>query len=132
MIANATGNLRLPMGIQLDLRESASSGRLYTPFDLADSLAQSRGIYDLTRINALRGPLYNRLDAELERRFRAGRGVVEVHAGAENILNRGNLLGYVWLDNCQPGQICNNSGGEPITKVDQIGRYPVFSARYEF
>jgi len=132
MVANAMGNIRLPLGIKLDLRESISSGRLYTPFDLADSNEQSRGIYDLARVNALRGPLYNRLDMELERRFHAGKGVFDIHAGAENILNRGNLMGYDWLDNCRLGWSCSNTGGKPITKVDQIGRYPVFSARYEF
>jgi len=129
---NALGNLRLWNGIQLDLRESVSSGRPYTPFDLADSNAQSRGIYDLTRVNAARGPLYNRLDVELERRFRVPRGVFELHAGAENILNRGNLLGYVWLDDCQVSWGCGNSSGQPITKADQMGRYPVFSLRYDF
>jgi hypothetical protein len=133
MAANALGNILLGKGIQLDLRESVSSGRLYTPFDLVDSNLQSRGIYDLTRINALRGPLYNRLDLELERKFRVPRGVFDVHAGAENVMNRGNLMGYVWLDDCQKSWgTCNNSSGQPITKVDQMGRYPVFSLRYEF
>ena len=131
IVANATGNLRLPLGFQLNLRETATSGRLYTPFDLADSNAQSRGIYDLTRVNALRGPVYNRLDAELERRIHAGRGVINIHAGAENVFNRGNFMGNVWLDNCEQGWACSNSG-EPFVKVDQIGRYPVFSLRYEF
>ena len=132
MAATALANLRLWKGIQLDVRESASSGRPYTPFDVTDSLAQSRGIYDLTRINALRGPLYNRLDLELERRFRVPRGVFEVHAGAENILNRGNLMGYVWLDDCKVSWGCGNSSGLPIAKADQMGRYPVFSLRYDF
>lgn len=132
MAANALGNLRLWKGIQLDLRESASSGRPYTPFDLADSNAQSRGICDLARVNAVRGPLYNRLDVELERRFHVPRGAFEFHAGAENILNRGNLLGYVWLDDCQVSWGCGNSSGLPIAKADQMGRYPVLSLRYEF
>jgi hypothetical protein len=130
--ATALGNIRLWKGIQLDLRDSASSGRPYTPFDLTDSLAQSRGIYDLTRINALRGPLYNRLDIELERRFRVSKGAFDLHAGAENLLNRGNLMGYVWLNDCQLSWGCGNSSGLPIAKADQIGRYPVFSLRYEF
>jgi hypothetical protein len=131
--ATALGNVRLWKAIQLDLRDSASSGRPYTPFDVTDSLAQSRGIYDLTRINALCGPLYNRLDLELERRFRVPRGVFVLHAGAENILNHGNLMGYVWLDDCKVSWgDCGNSSGLPITKADQMGRYPVFNLRYEF
>jgi len=132
MAVTALGNIRLWKGIQLDLRDSASSGRTYTPFDITDSLAQSRGIYDLSRVNTMRGPIYNRLDAELERRFRVPRGVFDLHAGAENILNRGNLLGYVWLNDCYASGGCLNSSGLPITKVDQMGRYPVFSLRYEF
>jgi len=116
----------------LDLRESAASGRPYTPFDLVDSNLQSRGIYDVTRINALRGPIYNRLDAEVERKIPAGKGFFDIHAGAENVLNRGNLMGYVWLDDCQQGWGCADRSGEPMTKVDQIGRYPVLSVRYEF
>ena len=132
MAANALVNLRLWKGIQLDARESISSGRPYTPFDVTDSQAQSRGIYDLARINALRGPLYNRLDLELERRFRVPKGVFDVHAGAENVLNRGNLMGYVWLNDCKVSWGCGNSGGLPIAKADQMGRYPVFSLRYDF
>jgi hypothetical protein len=132
VVGNATGNVRLPLGFQLDLRESAASGRPYTPFDLADSNEQNRGIYDVTQINALRGPMYNRLDLELERSFHARKGVFDIHAGAENVLNRGNLLGYLWLNDCKQGWGCANSSGEPIIKADQMGRYPVFSARYEF
>jgi hypothetical protein len=128
---NSLINLRFPFGIKLDSRESLSSGRVYTPFDDAESMQQSRGIYDLARINALRGPLYNRLDVELERRFRVSGGAIEIHVGAENVLNRGNLLGYVWLDNCPQGAACNVNG-VPVEKVDQIGRYPVLSARYQF
>ncbi len=130
---NALSSFRLPFGITLNNRESFASGRVYCPFDISDSQAQSRGIYDLSRINALRGPAYNRLDAELERRFSFSRGELEMQGGAENVLNRGNLLGYVWLQNCTSAlQQCQNAQGLPILKVDQIGRYPVLSARYRF
>ena len=131
--ANVMGNLRLPLGMELDLRESYASGRPYTPFDIADSLQQMRGIYDLTLINAMRGPLYNRLDMELERSFRLRSGVFEIHGGVENVLNRGNLDGYVWLTNCAADWLpCHNSQGLPIIKVDQMGRLPDISARYRF
>ena len=101
MAANAMGSLRLPLGIQLDLRDSASSGRPTRRLIWTDSTAQNRGIYDMTRVNALRGPLYNRLDVEVERRIHTEKGDLEIQGGAENVLNRGNLLGYVWLDNCR-------------------------------
>jgi outer membrane receptor protein involved in Fe transport len=132
MMINAVDSFRLPLGITLNGRESFASGRVYCPFDLPDSLAQMRGIYDLTRINALRGPVYNRLDAELERQFKVAKGELVIQGGAENILNRGNLLGYVWLQNCTAGLPCTNAQGLPIAKVDQMGRFPSFSARYRF
>jgi hypothetical protein len=128
MAANAMGNIRLLKGFQLDLREAVSSGRVYTPFDLADSTVQDRGIYDLTQVNAQRGPLYNRLDMEVERTIKFSRGDLVIHAGADNVMNRGNLLGYVFLVNCHASWGCN----APVEKVDQMGRYPIFSARYEF
>jgi hypothetical protein len=132
VMINALGGFQLPLGITLNSRDSFASGRVYCPFDLPDSLAQMRGIYDLGQINALRGPAYNRLDIELQRQFRFTRGELVMQGGAENILNRGNLLGYLWLQDCTPGLPCMNAQGLPIVKVDQIGRYPVFSARYRF
>jgi hypothetical protein len=128
---NAMGNFRLPAGIKLDARESISSGHLYTPFDLADSNEQDRGIYDLSRVNARRGPLYNRVDLEIERNLKVKKGLLEFHAGFENIFNRGNLQGYVWLYNSQVGSSWL-ANGEPIAKVDQMGRYPICSVRYRF
>ncbi|MGA2349607.1 MAG: TonB-dependent receptor [Terracidiphilus sp.] len=132
MMLNAMGNARLPFAIKMDLRETVSSGRVYTPFDLADSNAQTRGIYDLSRINAVRTPVYNRLDVELERDFHAAKGIFNVHAGAENVFNRANPMGYVWLPNCVASWGCGDSNNQPIAKMDQMGRYPVFSVRYEF
>ncbi len=129
MTINALSSIRLPRRIALNSRESFASGRVYTPFDVADSLAQDRGIYELSRINALRGPLYNRLDLELERNFSLRRGRLDVRGGIENVMNRGNLLGYVWLQNCPPSDA---DWGIPIGKADQMGRFPTMSAEYRF
>ncbi len=129
---SALSSFQLPLRITLNTRESFSSGRAYTPFDLPASLAQDRGIYDLSRINAMRGPVYNRLDLEFERRFSFSRGQLDVHGGAENVLNRGNLLGYVWLQDCKLEADCQNVPGPGFGKVDQMERFPVFSAQYQF
>ena len=129
---SALTSFRLPARFALNSRESFTSGRVYTPFDMPDSLAQDRGIYDLSRINAMRGPVYNRLDLEFERQFSFSRGQLDVRGGAENVLNRGNLLGYVWLQNCKLEKDCADVPGPPFGKVDQIERFPVFSAQYRF
>jgi hypothetical protein len=129
--ASIMANLRLPHGFALNVRESASSGHLYTPFNMAASLAQNRGIYDLTQVNSQRGSIYTRLDPELQRQLRVGRGVLDLHGGAENILNRQNFLGYVWMKNCEANPLCGSYGG-PVARLPQIGLYPAFSADYRF
>jgi len=129
---NAMSSLLLPRHIVLNGRESFTSGRLYTPFDIPDSSEQNRGIYDLNQINALRGPLYNRLDLEFERDFSFSRGQLDVRGGAENVMNRGNLLGYTWLQNWQIGPACIINSNSPVGKVDQMGRFPLMSAEYRF
>lgn len=129
---SALSSFRLPGRLTLNGRDSFTSGRVYCPFDLLNSLAQSRGIYDLSRVNAVRGPDYNRLDLEFQRDFSFSGGQLEVRSGAENVLNRGNLLGYVWLQGCGGGWACINAQGLPIGKVDQMGRFPVFSAQFRF
>jgi hypothetical protein len=128
---NAMTSFHLPWGVMLNSRESYASGIVYTPFDVANSLAQNRGIYDLNRMNGLRGPYYNRLDVELERKFKISSGELNIHAGAENVLNRKNLMGYIWLQECGYAG-CENSDGLPILKADQMQRYPIFSARFRF
>ena len=55
-----------------------------------------------------------------------------MHGGAENVLNRGNLLGYVWLQDCKLEADCQNVPGPGFGKVDQMERFPVFSAQYQF
>ncbi len=129
---NAMTNIQLPWRIALNSRESFSSGRVYTSFDIADSLAQNRGIYDLSQLNALRGPLYNRLDLELERNFKFSRGQLDVRGGLENAMNRGNLLGYAWLQDFAARSSSTCPNGMPIGKIDQMGRFPAFSAEYRF
>ena len=131
LVINVMGTVRLPWKLDVTVRESLSSGRLYTPFDLAASNAQSRGIYDLAHVNGTRGPLYSRLDLQIERNIQVGSGTVNVQIGAENVLNRSNFYGYTWLNNCKLGAYCAY-GQEPMVRVNQMGLYPVISARYKF
>jgi hypothetical protein len=133
VIANAMASVRLPRSYKLDIRETASSGRLYTPFNFTASDQQDRGIYDLASINARRAPLYNRLDLEVERQFHLRSGVIDLHAGADNLLNRDNFLGYVYLSNCSLGlSIPCVYGSEPVGKITQMGLYPSMSVRFRF
>lgn len=81
-------------------RETASSGRPFTPVLPQASYDANRSIYDLSQLNALRGPLYNRLDLAVNREMEVRNGVLRIHAGLLNVLNRENFYEYLWRPRC--------------------------------
>jgi outer membrane receptor protein involved in Fe transport len=131
LVANTIGTVRLLRGFELSARETYSSGHPYTPYNLPESYAQNRGIYDLRGVNSQRGPFYNRLDLEIMKKFRVGKGMLDLHGGADNVFNRHNLLGYVWLQNCQFTPECT-SVQTPVQLVPQMGLFPALAVRYQF
>jgi hypothetical protein len=66
-VFNVTGGHRWSAKWESSLRVSLLSGRPYTPFDVAESTRQRRGIYDLSQVNAVRAPAYFRVDVRMDR-----------------------------------------------------------------
>lgn len=138
LVANGMITLRLPGKIFAAIRNSYATGRPYTPFNIPASEQQSRGIYDLTKVNAVRGPAYNRVDADFHRSFRVREGYLSIYGGMENALNRANFLGYEWEDQCGPpyGAMCgenvNAVAGVPEYEVTQMTRFPSGGVRLTF
>lgn len=139
LVGNGMTTAQLWKRFQISIRDTYLTGRPYTPFDIPLSEQQSRGIYDLTRINALRGPAYNRVDASINRDFRIYRGVLNLHGGVENALDRRNFLGYAWMNNCHPKPhqtMCSGNPnaipGVPETEVFQMPLFPSAMVRYTF
>lgn len=138
LVGNVMGTFSLTRNLQLALRNTYASGRPYTPFNVSLSEAQSRGIYDLSRVNAMRGPAYNRLDADLSQDLHFGGGVLTIYGGVENAFERQNFLGYAWMDSCRApwgtkcGYTVNGIPGVPAAKVLQMPRFPSAGARYSF
>lgn len=136
-VSNIAGAIRLPFKMQISLRNTYATGRPYTPFNIALSEKQSRGIYDLTNVNAMRGPAYNRLDVDLNRNFRLPKGNLVVHGGVENALDRQNFLGYAWEASCPaPYRRCGTNVNAmphvPETELTQMPLFPSASAQYVF
>jgi hypothetical protein len=133
LIGHALVNYRLPREWNLSVRDSYTTGRPYTPYDVPLSVAQDRGIYDLNQVNALRGPAYNRVDIAFDRDFRIRRSELNLYGGLQNILDRKNFLGYIWLDPCNQMPACMASmDGVPMLRVNQMPAFPVASARWQF
>ncbi|MGA2349712.1 MAG: TonB-dependent receptor [Terracidiphilus sp.] len=139
LVSNVMITGRMGKGFEISIRDTYASGRPYTPFNIELSEQQSRGIYDLTEINSVRGSAYNRIDADFNRNFQIRKGVLNIHAGMENILDRANFLGYAWMDNCHPdpgATVCGQNimafPGVPETKVTQMPAFPSAGIRYSF
>jgi len=138
LVMNGLASARLSRSVQISVRDTYASGRPYTPFDVNLSEQQFRGIYDLSRVNAQRGPAYNRLDIDLNRSFRIRGGLLNVNLGAENALDRANFMGYVWMGNCPVaywgdcGPSARAVPGLPETTVIQMPIFPSAGLRYSF
>lgn len=109
----------------LSLRDTYASGRPYTPFNLELSEAQQRGIYDLTQVNAVRGPAYNRADVDFAYTFRLRKGTLNAHAGIDNLFDRDNFLGYAWEDRMPVGVPAEKA-------IFQMPFFPNFGASCRF
>lgn len=131
-----TGNL--PFRLQMSVRDTYASGRPYTPFNFPLSIEQSRPIYDLARVNAWRGPAYNRVDVDLNRTFRFGATSLVVNGGVNNVFDRPNFLGFAWESNCHGtvdlycGWTRNAIPGIPMAKATQMPRFPSAGVRFIF
>src|SRR5260370_42198865 len=87
-IVNIAALQRLGRGYEISSRYGYATGRPYTPFDLPESFAQNRPIYDISQMNARRAPYFARLDAQLDKDLTM-RGVhLELYMGVNNLLNR--------------------------------------------
>lgn len=128
-IVNFAALQHLGRGYTISPRFSFTSGHPYTPFDLPDSLAQNRAVYDTTRMNALRAPYYARLDAQLDKDILLHGIHMELYLGVNNILDRSNFLGYVWLPRAATDKEISIN---PVHELEQMPIFPNFGLRYIF
>jgi hypothetical protein len=127
-ILNLVALKRFRHGYELSSRYGYATGRPYTPYDLPNSLAQNRPIYDVARMNALRVPYYGRLDAQLDKDVIIHGLHLEIYAGVNNILNRANFLAFAWL----PRANVNCPSRNPVEVINQMPIFPNFGLRYIF
>ena len=123
VVANFAGNARLSKHWTASFRYSASTGKPYTPDNLALSMAQDRDVYDLTQLNALRAPMYSRLDLRAEWTHTVKRGVLTVHVGLDNALGTSNFYSNEWMIN-------NIAGGTLEQK--QMPMFPDGGVRWSY
>ncbi|MDH4064385.1 MAG: TonB-dependent receptor [Acidobacteriota bacterium] len=120
-VVNVTGGYRFRPRWELSTRVAVLGGRPYTPFDEAVSAAQRRGVYDLTRVNAERGPAYARIDVRVDRTFTVGGQPLNIFAGVQNLANRRNFGGYQW-----------NRALNMLDVNEQQGIFPIIGFDWKF
>jgi len=130
-VGNAALTYRSGKRYEASGRYEYSTGRPYTPFLLSASIQQNRPIYDTTKINKVRGPVYSRLDFQVDRYFFIGDRRLAIYGGLENAFNRENLLAYEWMPRCAVNASCVTNRGL-IAPIYQIPLFPNFGVRYWF
>jgi outer membrane receptor protein involved in Fe transport len=117
-VFNLVGGYRVSPKWEVSTRMSVLAGRPYTPYDEAVSAGQRRGVYDLSRVNALRAPDYARLDVRVDRTFTVGGRALNVFAGVQNVTNRRNFGGYRWNRRTNASEFGEQQGIFPILGLD--------------
>ena len=120
-IFNLTGGYRLNAKWEFAARVSYLAGRPYTPFNLTNSTLQSRGIFDLKQVNAVRLPDYFRIDFRADRVFLVRGKPLHVFVGAQNLINRQNISSYTW-----------NRRTNQIETEKQLGLFPLVGLDWRF
>jgi hypothetical protein len=120
VVINALGGYRFSRW-DLSLRAAYLSGRPSTPFNDALSVAQRRGVYDLSAVNADRAPDYLRLDARVDRRFTVNDRQVLIFLGVQNLTNRKNVSGYGW-----------DRRNNVVRTQEQQGIFPILGIDWQF
>jgi hypothetical protein len=120
-VFNGVGGYRLSKKWEVSARASYLSGRPVTPFDPTLSAAQRRGVYDLTRINAIRLPDYFRLDIRADYTLTVRDNPLLLFLGVQNVINRRNLAGYTW-----------NRRSNAQQENEQLGLFPLVGLEWRF
>ena len=131
-IGNTAGTYRTPERYEFSWRYTYTSGRPYTPYLLQQSMEQNRPIYDVSRINALRGPVYARLDLEADRSFIVGHRRLVAYVGLDNATDHKNFLGYYWMPRIDAYRGCDGNPQNCLTEIDGLSIYPDGGIRYRF
>ncbi len=132
LAANFLGVWKAGRGLTLSWRETATSGKTYTPDNWALSSAQNRDVYDLTKINGKRGTAYARLDFRIEQSHKLGMGILTWHAGVQNALNRKNFYEYQWQANLTEKQAALEGIPYGPSQQNQMPLLPDGGVKYTF
>lgn len=106
---------------EFSLRWIYAGGSPYTPFDSDASIANRKGIYDLSKVNSGRLPDYHSLNIRADKRFYFEGSNLIVYLSIWNVYGRENIAQYVW----------NEFENKPDKQL-QWSTLPVLGIEFEF
>lgn len=118
VVVNVVGGYQLSPRWDVSARLAYLAGRPFTPFDVAASSAQRRGVFDLAQVNAQRAPDYFRLDLRVDRRFTVAGRDVSAFVGVQNVTGRRNVASYAWDRRQNVSRVNEQLGVFPILGLD--------------
>ncbi len=132
LVGNTSGSYNSGKHYELSWRYEYTTGRPYTPFLLDASMQQNRPIYDLSQLNAVRGPVYSRFDFQADRSIYMGSRRLILYGGLQNAWNRKNFLGDFWMPRVDAYVSCDHNPETCVSVQHEMSRFPDFGARYIF
>ena len=106
----AIGGWRFDEQWEFSAKFSFASGRPRTPMKMPESAEQNRFVLDLTRINTLRMPDYQRLDIRIDNRQHFSGWNLVSYVEVQNVSDRDNVFMYVWNEKTRSEQVVNQIG----------------------
>jgi hypothetical protein len=106
---------------EFSMRWIYAGGVPYTSFDIEQSKANHRPVYDENQVNTTRYPDYHSMNIRFDRRFHFSGSNLVFYLSAWNIYNHKNIANYFWNDKEQ--------------KQDEVYQWlllPIFGLEYEF
>jgi hypothetical protein len=122
VVLNVSGNAIFSKHWTGSFRYSAATGKPYTPDDQAQSFTQNRDVYDISKLNSLRAPMYSRLDFRAEWSHPVHEGSLKVHVGLENALWSTNFYSFLWRPRCPD---CG------VEQQNQMPLFPEFGVKFQ-
>jgi hypothetical protein len=120
LIVSAEGGYKPNAEWEFSARWIYAGGTPYTPFDLTQSAAAQRGVFDGTRINGSRYPAYHSMNVRFDKRFHFSNSNLILYLSAWNVYNRKNVATYFW-----------NEKENGVETIYQWNLLPIFGVEYE-
>lgn len=80
----------------IGLKFKYAGGKPYTPYNVQQSTALGRGVWEMDKFNSEKFPDYHRLDLRIDKKFYFRKSAITTYFELQNVYNRQNVSGYFW------------------------------------